>query len=343
MRHGRFRLMHMITKGNGLSSEIIKPSCWVISDGAAGNARQAIALADALGLVPRVIDLQLGHPWDWLAPRLAIAAGYRMQDRNGLPIAAPWPDIAIGCGRRAALLTRCLRDWSAGHSFTVQILDPRIAASRFDVIVTPLHDGLVADNVIPTRGALNPVDDAWLADARREFDALGQFPEPRTAVLIGASNAALDLDDAYFDALSCALRKRHSSQGGSFLVSTSRRTPRERVRALREQLSQLPGVFWGGLEDGKNPYAGFLAWADRIIVSADSVNMISEACATGKPVHAFALQIPSGKLGTFHRALIDSGQLSAIDDGSSVATEPLRESARVAELIRTRWRAFSER
>jgi uncharacterized protein len=330
----------MITKGNRLSSEIANTNCWVISDGAAGNARQANALADALGVSGRAIDLQLGHPWDWLAPRFAIASRYRMLDRNGLPIAAPWPDIAIGCGRRAALLTRSLRNWSDGRCFTVQILDPRIPTPYFDVVVAPQHDHLVADNVISTRGALNPVDDAWLADSARKFSRLARLPTPRTAVLIGASTAALTLDDAYFEALVLALHERQAIHGGSFLISASRRTPRDRVRTLRERFSQMPGVFWGGPEDGENPYAGFLAWADRIIVTADSVNMISEACATGKPVHAFAPRMPTGKLAEFHQALIDSGQLSAIDHDSASATQPLRESARVAELVRARWSAF---
>jgi uncharacterized protein len=327
----------MITKGNGLSFDITNSSCWVISDGAAGNARQASALADALGVAARVIDLQLGHPWDWLAPRFAVASRYRMLDRNGLPIAAPWPHIAIGCGRRAALLTRSLRSWSDGRCFTVQILDPRIPTSYFDVVVAPQHDHLVADNVISTRGALNPVDDVWLADSARKFARLARLPTPRTAVLIGASTAALALDDAYFEALIVALRQRQAIQGGCFLISASRRTPRDRVRTLRERFSQMPGVFWGGPEDGENPYAGFLAWADRIIVTADSVNMISEACATGKPVHAFAPRMPTGKLGEFYRALIDSGQLSAIDDDSAGAAQPLRESARIAELVLARW------
>jgi uncharacterized protein len=318
-------------------------NCWVISDGAAGNARQATALAGALGVVPRLIDLQLGHPWDWLAPRFPLASRHRMLDRNGLPIAAPWPDIAIGCGRRAALLTRCLRSWSAGRCFTVQILDPRIPPTHFNVVVAPQHDHLRADNVISTRGSLNPIDDAWLVEAQREFAHLAMLPAPRTAVLIGASTAALDLDDAYFEALNRALLERLSSHGGSFLVSTSRRTPRERVRLVREQYARMPGVFWGGPEDGENPYAGFLAWADRIIVTADSVNMISEACATGKPVHAFAPQIPSGKLGAFYQALVDGAHLSAINDDSIRAAQPLRESARVAELVLARWKDFTRR
>ena len=41
-----------------------------------------------------------------------------------------------------------------------------------------------------------------------------------------------------------------------------------------------PGLTWCGEADGANPYAGVLAWADRIVCSPDSVNMVSEACAT---------------------------------------------------------------
>ena len=34
---------------------------------------------------------------------------------------------------------------------------------------------------------------------------------------------------------------------------------------------------------------GILAWADRLIVTGDSIAMLSEACATGKPVTMFDL------------------------------------------------------
>ena len=319
-----------------MSSDAANASCWLVHDGAAGNARQAIALATALDLSPRVIDLQLAPPWNWLAPHLQMGAIRGMRDRHGQPIAPAWPDIAIGCGRRAALLTRCLRRWSRKHSFTVQILDPRISPAHFDVVVTPRHDRLEGANVIETLGALNAIDEAWLATGRRNFVAMGEFPQPRTAVLIGASNAAITLDDTYFSALHETLSRRHAEHGGSFLVSTSRRTPPARIEALRRQFSSWPGSFWGGPEDAENPYAGILGWADRFIVSADSVNMISEACATGKPVHAFSVERPSGKIGVLLQSLTARSHLSRID--ADATSEPLRESARVADQIRRLWK-----
>jgi mitochondrial fission protein ELM1 len=41
---------------------------------------------------------------------------------------------------------------------------------------------------------------------------------------------------------------------------------------------------------GDNPYAGILALSDRLIVTSDSVSMVSEALATGHPVETFDLE-----------------------------------------------------
>lgn len=320
-----------------MSSEYRKSSCWVISDGAAGNERQALALAKALDLQPRVLRLSVAQPWAAFAPRLTWAARRALRDQDARPIGPPWPDIAIGCGRRAALLTRCLRGWSKGRCFTVQILDPRVSPSLFDVVVAPRHDRLSASNLIETLGALNSIDDAWLAAGRAHFAELGQCPAPRTAVLIGASNSAQTLNDAYFEALHRELAGLFERHAGSFLVSASRRTPADRIADLRRRFAAWPGVFWAGPEDGENPYPGILAWADRIVVTADSVNMISEACATQVPVHAFAAGPVVGKLADFHQSLTRTGRLATPAFEVAADSTPLRETPRVASRILALW------
>ncbi|MEO8012466.1 MAG: ELM1/GtrOC1 family putative glycosyltransferase, partial [Dokdonella sp.] len=167
-----------------------KPTGWVISDGAAGNERQALALSSALQVSARVLRIDIDAPWRWCAPRLLLGARDAIHDRQRVPIAPPWPSIAIGCGRSAALLVRGLRRWSAGSCFSVQILDPRINPKHFDIVVAPRHDGLRGNNVITTLGALNAVDARWLADGKSRFSAFGALPAPRTTVLVGASHAA---------------------------------------------------------------------------------------------------------------------------------------------------------
>jgi mitochondrial fission protein ELM1 len=312
-------------------------TCWVISDGAAGNERQALALAAGLGLSTRVWQLEPAPPWSWLAPRLLAGARVALPPAQRRQFAAPWPTVAIGCGRAAALYTRGLRQWSDGRTFCVQILDPRIAPRHYDLVIAPRHDGLHGSNVLEPLGSLNPIDDTWLADGAAAFPDLARLPSPRRAVLFGASHREVAVDSQYCISLVEALARQHERHGGSFLVSTSRRTPNVLASFLRSAFARFPGVFWSGPDDGTNPYAGFLAHADSIFVTPDSVNMLSEACAVGVPVTTWLPQPARGKLARLHQALIDSGHLRLLGEARSVQRPaPLRETANIAAQVRER-------
>jgi len=52
----------------------------------------------------------------------------------------------------------------------------------------------------------------------------------------------------------------------------------------------VPHRAWAyGQKDRSNPYLEFLASADEVIVTGDSVSMLADALATGKPVQVFSL------------------------------------------------------
>lgn len=308
---------------------------WLVSDGRAGNARQVDALAAAMQLDARDIQLRPRAPWRWFAPRLTAAARWSFPAAFRHELRSPWPALAIGCGRQAALLTRGLRELSGGATFVLQILDPRIAPAHFDLVVAPRHDALTAPNVIQTLGALNPIDDAWLARAAQSFPALAQLPQPRTALLVGGPRRGLKLDDAWLAALIARVEGWRQRDGGSVLITTSRRTPAAWRERLRGAFRNGCTCFWGGAEDGANPYAGYLAVADRLVVTPDSVNMLSEACAAGVPV---ITQLPPGappKLAAFHAELRGQGWLHDGDVDISTLRQPapLREIAAVASKI----------
>lgn len=308
---------------------------WLVSDGRAGNERQVRALADAMQLAARNIHVQPHAPWRWFAPHLTTAARWSFPDTLRRELRAPWPALAIGCGRQAALLTRSLRELSGGTTFVLQILDPRIAPAHFDLVVAPRHDALTAVNVIQTLGALNPIDEAWLARAAQAFPALAQLPRPRTALLVGGPRRGLKLDDAWLAALIASIEAWRERDGGSVLVTTSRRTPAAWRERLRGAFRNGCTCFWSGAEDGANPYASYLAVADRLVVTPDSVNMLSEACAVGVPV---ITHLPPGappKLAALHAELRDQGWLHDIDVDFSTLRQPapLREIAAVASKI----------
>ncbi len=310
--------------------------CWVITDAAAGNQRQALALAAPLQMPIRHLLLQPRPPWSWLAPRLALGGPLALPASQRAWFAPPWPTVAIGCGRAAALFTRMLRPLSAGRCHTVQILDPRIDCALWDTVIAPRHDALEGANVLQAIGSLNPVDDQWLASGREACPHFNELPRPRTGVLLGGPRHGIALDADYADKLAMHLLERQRSEGGSLLVLASQRTPAALSEVLRRLFGNVPGLLWAGQDDGPNPYPAVLGWADRLVVTPDSVNMLSEACAVGCPVLTWVSSPLPAKFARFHRALRDEGLLHEIGSRSLAAQTPLRETARIAALVRAR-------
>ena len=77
------------------------------------------------------------------------------------------------------------------------------------------------------------------------------------------------------------------------------------VAELRARLAGTAANIWDGT--GANPYFGYLALADAIVVTGDSVSMVSEAASTGKPVYVFDLPGGSAKFRAFHDGLRSDG------------------------------------
>lgn len=308
---------------------------WVISDGHAGNLRQADALAAALSSSP-ARDLRVRPGWlaRALAPRRFPGAPRQLGDRFADALQEPPPLLAIGCGRQAALATRLLR---LRGSKAVQILDPRIALHHWDLVIAPEHDVLQGANTIAVLGSLNPIDDAWLAHARRRFQALATLPRPRTALLLGGRSRHAQPDPTTPAALLDAIDTLLTNEGGSLMLTGSRRTEPDTRRLLRQRYAGGRHLTWLDEDDGPNPYPGLLAWADRIICSPDSVNMISEACATTAPVFIHTPSRMRGGPRRFLDALLARGRvrpLTARPEPFSVI--PLRETARVAAEVAQR-------
>lgn len=314
-----------------------------VSDGRAGNVRQVDALAAALlgradSLGPVSLSLRPRLPWQLWAPRRGPGAESAFGAEFRDLLAAP-PRLVVGCGRQAALATRLLRERGAR---VVQILDPRLTPEHWDLLVVPEHDAqarprLRRDNVLTTLGSLHPIDDNWLAAGRANFPELGALPRPITTVLLGGPTRHARFERMAFEVLASKLEVALARDGGSVLVLASRRTPRELRGVLEHRYTDTPGLVWRNDRDGPNPYRGALAWADRIVCSPDSVNMVSEACATRVPVHVFDPGRTRGGPRGFLDALLARGRIRAMDAAlRPFDVEPLRETARIAADVRDR-------
>ena len=308
-------------------------SCWFLHDGAAGHRQQAGALARALAAEPSEWRLQARAPWSWLAPRRLPGAHAAFGVDFAAALATP-PALAIGCGRRAALATRLLR---ARGSRVVQVLHPRLDPSHWDLVIAPEHDGRRGANVITLCGSLHPVDAAWLAAARAQFARFAALPAPRTVVLLGGRTPAVRFDRGAFEVMAAKLEHWLATEGGSLIVLGSRRTPALIAGLARSYWADVPGQRWFDASDGENPYAGALAWADRFVVSPDSVNMVSEACATAAPVYVAEPGRATGRVRIYLDELLRRGRIRAQGrHPEPFEAEPLRETARVAGQVRER-------
>jgi uncharacterized protein len=184
--------------------------------------------------------------------------------------------------------------------------NPVIDPSRFDLVVVPRHDELTGPNVMTTRGALHRVTPELLKEGGQQFlPLIASLPRPYFGALIGGSNSVYSLTPREMKPLAAQLADLARTSGGSLIVTPSRRTGEANLAILQEALKDMQHYIWDGT--GVNPYYGILDQADAFFVTADSVNMVSEACTTGKPVHIIELAGGSNKFRRFHQSLRDDG------------------------------------
>ena len=303
-----------------------------MTDGKAGMESQCVGLAEAMGLVPVIKRVRLRTPWHELTPYVRL--GSRLQFTSASDkLVPPWPDLLIATGRHSVAASLLVRKLSKRRTRIVQLQNPVIAPSHFDLVVVPRHDNLSGANVIATRGALNRVTPSLIKEsAERIAWRFVHLKRPHIAVLIGGSNAAYRLGPDEIQSLAERLAVCARDMNASLLITTSRRTGDENLDILQSALVGVPHYLWPGTDE--NPYFGFLGMADFIVVTCDSVNMVSEAASTGKPVYVVDLPGGSPKFNRFHQALRDEGVTRIFADRlDAYAYRPLDDVAMVAEKV----------
>jgi len=309
------------------------PSCWVVTDGKAGMISQCVGLAEALGSAPDIKTVRLRTPWRDLTPYFRF--GGRLQfTSDSDPLKRPWPELLIATGRHSVAASILVRRLSRGKTRTVQIQNPVIRASHFDLVVVPRHDNLEGDKFVVTRGALHRVTPAILAEGVEHLGwRLQHLKRPYISVLIGGSNGVYRLGAEEMRSMAARLVACARMLNASLIITPSRRTGEANREILKDALVDVPHYLWTG--HGENPYFGLLGLADFIVVTADSVNMVSEAASTGKPVYVANLPGGSPKFDRFHQSLITDGVTRVFEHTlEPYAYQPLDDVAMVAARVR---------
>jgi mitochondrial fission protein ELM1 len=266
------------------------PSVWILSGHKAGDNAQLMALAQALGWPFEV--KRLAYRRTELATNLLlrVTLAGTVPSRSS-PLLPPWPDLVLTAGRRNEPVARWIKRRSGGRTRLVHLGRPWAPPERFDLVVTtPQYFVPERTNVLTVGMPLHAITPAALAAAAPAWEPrLRHLPRPRIAVLVGGSSAPYRFGAEEGAELGRLANEHALGLAGSLLVTTSARTGADAAAAIERALT-APHLFHRWRRDAAdNPYRAFLSLADEVVVTGDSISMLAEATATGKPVFIFDL------------------------------------------------------
>ncbi len=310
-------------------------TCWVISDGRRGIENQALGLAEALSdrqtlnITQQIVTngklFGLLPPWTQFRLRKSPDRYFKHESA---------PDMAIGCGRAAIAPLLALKRQHKDNIFTVYVQSPRMNPYYFDAVIAPEHDRLTGPNVFNMIGSPNRITEQAL---EADKDLIAKPKGETAAFLIGGTSKSRALTpDIHKQHLE--LIKALAGDGIHVFVTTSRRTPSD-VVADYKKLNGEADFVTAYTGDGPNPYFAYLRHADRIFVTEDSTNMLTEACATGKPVFRLPMAGSPGKFQQLYDALEKRCRVRPAleSDLTSQSYAPLDETGRAADFIRDKF------
>ena len=259
---------------------------WVLQNRKPGHSSQAIALAQLLGLPYQVVTVP---------QRLKSLLLVMLRCKFGQvePLQSPWPNVIIACGWWPTRVARWAKMRSPGPVRLLlagrkcgPVKDPTDILVSCEHFRLPIHDRRI-QTILPA----HPITESRLDEARERGQQLvGDSDRPRVALLVGGSSKQHVLTPADATSLGQQLIEQVRATGGTLFAVTSRRTGDRAANALAKSLQGDAKIHIWSQNETDNPYLGYLATADIIVVSGESESMLMDAIATNKPVYIYPLR-----------------------------------------------------
>lgn len=275
-----------VTETDRTTDNAVPPTLWLLLGNRAGDNAQVTGLGEALGWPSLVKQLRF-NAWHHNRNLFLGASSRTVDQRRSDRLGPPWPDLVIAAGRRSAPVARWIRRRSGGRTKLVHIGRPWAPLRWFDLVITTPQYGVPwRPNVLINAAPLHAVTPERMAAAARQWDSrLKALPRPWIALMIGGPTHPYRFEPTHAAALAAQAVAMARERGGSLLVTTSGRSPAFAGKVLETTLADVPHhLFLWGEAGPENPYFAYLAQADEFIVTGDSVSMLTEATATGRPV-----------------------------------------------------------
>lgn len=285
----------------------------ILSDMKSGHFNQSLALARMIEsleekVTARVADVKFKNPFFsglltlfvfFFGPRLAecfLPVFVLKETYAGLTQGAYDIVISAGSSVAAANLVASFRNMAR----SLAIMRPGIfSVSRFHLVIAPDHDRLPKrKNVLSVAGSVNSVNVDSIKKDFLEFRAGREEPRVlednaaifRIGLMIGGDSKNYELSPEIVDFLCAQLKKFLDEFGAVLFLTTSRRTDEKVVKILESCFKNDSScrLFVDASRDNPRGTVGAILYlSDVVIVSGESISMVSEAVSSGKHVIVF--------------------------------------------------------
>ncbi len=338
------------------------PLIWILKDDRAGNYAQQRGIAEALVAQQgggEIAEKAVAFNVLSRLPFGACLAACGVRDKARLLPAdgQRWPDVILSAGRRHVPVALWLKRQAANFGKKTVIAHsmwPGKDHPQLDLIITPAHDGIATRKkgaLCVTSGAPHGLTPEKLRAAEMQWRGkFAALPRPHCVMLVGGKTRKTDISRA--DVAELAVAAWHlAGDGGSVLVSTSRRTSKAaqgRLEMYEKRLKEKPFLLFHPDQGGGNPYPALLETADILLVTGDSIAMLSEAASLGKKLVVLSHdKLAPKKHRRFHQALAE-GQHALLWDGKDTAEmlarlenfQPIALENPAAQAAEAIWRLF---
>ena len=286
----------------------MKIECLILLIGIKGIDNQSIALAKNLGLKFRKIKIEInpllktfpfvGNLFNNLENNLKLIKKYNFR-------------YLVTTGKKLSGVSVAIKKIYGKKIINIHLQKPNFYSKYFDILVTPDHDGFYRqNNIIKIIGSLSPFNETEIKKKNPLLEnKFKYFKSPNVLVLLGGKSKRFTPTNTDYSNLLFDIRYAAKKISANIIICQSRRTP-ENVSYLAEQIfSDFTNHIYISKKHEPNIYPSIIKICDYIIVTNDSVNMISEIASTTKNLFLGYLNEEKSKLKFFHEKLLKNNNM----------------------------------
>tara|TARA_B100000029_G_scaffold138029_1_gene132949 strand:+ start:1488 stop:2420 length:933 start_codon:yes stop_codon:yes gene_type:complete len=274
---------------------VSKKNCWIISDGLVGHEKQSISLAKGLNINYKIIKIK---KLNFFQRNLSFLPNLKKK------IKEPKPKFLISCGKHTAYYAKLIKKEFKKKIFSIFIQKPPINTKNFDLVIVPKHDNCNGKNIINTNGALTNINKKYVKQHVKNKKKPNTFKKKFITVLIGGNSRHHKITKKILDEIINKLNYLEDKTKINFYLLFSRRTNKNDYLYLKKKIINKK-FFFILPNSTKVSYINALCFSEAIIVTSDSVSMVTEACSTGKPTYIINIPTKSKKFTFFIKNLIN--------------------------------------